>query len=297
MTRGQIEGDVAVIGFGVMGEALARSLMEKRLISPESTRVSEVDPDRARLAEDLGFSIAPESAAAARGARLILLCVKPQVMPQVLADLAGSLGDGQTVISIAAGITTGLIEESLESPVPVVRAMPNLPSTVGEGVIALAPGRYAGSETLALAQRVFHSSGRVFVVDESMMDAVTGFTGSGPAFIAVVLEALSDAGVRVGFSRQEATAMAAQVILGSARLILQTGTHPAALKDQVASPGGTAIAGLHRLESSGIRAGIMDAVLAATERSAQLGQAEIKPPVAPGPLSTDMARAAGKRPG
>ncbi len=269
----QFEGNIAVIGFGVMGETLVKSLLDKGLPG-NSIAVSDTNPNRLKQAEELGVIVALGNRAAVRGAGMILLCVKPQSMPEVLEEIAGVVVETQVVVSIAAGITTCLIEKWMEYPVPVVRVMPNLPSVVNEGVIAMAAGQHADHGCIQSARSLFEISGRVFMVDESMMDAVTGFTGSGPAFIAVVIEALSDAGVLVGFTRADAVAMAAQTILGSARLVLETGIHPALLKDRVASPGGTAITGLHQLEQFGIRSAIMSAVLTATGRASELGQSQ-----------------------
>jgi len=204
-------------------------------------------------------------------ADLVLLAVKPQMMGQVLQGLAQAV-EKQLVISIAAGIPTYYIETRFPRPVRVVRVMPNTPALVLEGASALCAGAHATADDLALARTIFEAVGRAVVLDETAMDAVTGLSGSGPAYIFVVIEALADAGVRVGLSRDVAQLLAAQTVLGSARMVLETGKHPAVLKDMVASPGGTTIAGLHALEAGALRATLLDAVEAAAERSRELGR-------------------------
>jgi pyrroline-5-carboxylate reductase len=263
---------LAVIGSGNMAEALVRGVLRAGLFAPDAIAASDVV--EARLGffrEQFGIATDTDNAAVAAKADLILLAVKPQVMGEVLQSLAGAV-DRQLVISIAAGIPTYYIEGRFPRPVRVVRVMPNTPALVLEGASALCAGSHATADDLAVARTLFEAVGRAVVLDESALDAVTGLSGSGPAYVFVAIEALADAGVRVGLSRDVAQLLAAQTVLGSAKMVLETGRHPAALKDMVASPGGTTIAGLHALEAGGLRAALMNAVEAATVRSRELGR-------------------------
>jgi len=263
---------LAVIGSGNMAEALVRGILRAGLLLPDAITTSDVVPDRLRLfREQFGVATDTDNAAIATKADLVLLAVKPQVMGEVLQGMAPAV-EKQLVISIAAGIPTYFIEARFPRPVRVVRVMPNTPALVLEGASALCAGAHATAEDLAMAQAIFQAVGRAVVLEESALDAVTGLSGSGPAYVFVIIEALADAGVRVGLSRDVAQLLAAQTVLGSARMVLETGAHPAVLKDMVASPGGTTIAGLHALESGALRAALLDAVRAATERSRELGR-------------------------
>ena len=264
---------LAVIGAGNMAEALVRGVLRAGLAAPEAIATSDVAPDRLRLfREQFGVATDTDNAAIAAKADLVLLAVKPQVMGQVLQGLAPAV-EGQLLISIAAGVPTHYIEARFSPrPVRVVRVMPNTPALVLEGASALCAGAHATAEDLATARAIFEAVGRAVVLEEGALDAVTGLSGSGPAYVFVIIEALADAGVRVGLSRDVAQLLAAQTVLGSARMVLETGKHPAALKDMVTSPGGTTIAGLHALESGALRAALLDAVQAATERSQELGR-------------------------
>ncbi len=263
---------LAVIGSGNMAEALVRGVLRAGLFPPDAIAASDVLEERLRVfREQFGVATGTDNAAAAGKADLVLLAVKPQVMGQVLEGLAPAV-DRQLVISIAAGIPTYTIEARFPRPVRVVRVMPNTPALVLEGASALCAGAHATAGDLAVARALFEAVGRAVVLDETAMDAVTGLSGSGPAYIFVIIEALADAGVRVGLSRDVAQLLAAQTVLGSAAMVLETGKHPAALKDMVASPGGTTIAGLHALEAGGLRAALLDAVEAAAARSRELGR-------------------------
>ncbi len=263
---------LAVIGSGNMAEALVRGILRAGLLPPDAIATSDVAPERLRFfREQFGVATETDNAAVVAKADLALLAVKPQVMGQVLQGLAQAV-EKQLVISIAAGIPTYYIETRFPRPVRVVRVMPNTPALVLEGASALCAGAHATADDLALARAIFEAVGRAVVLDETAMDAVTGLSGSGPAYIFVVIEALADAGVRVGLSRDVAQLLAAQTVLGSARMVLETGKHPAVLKDMVASPGGTTIAGLHALEAGALRAALLDAVEAAAERSRELGR-------------------------
>jgi pyrroline-5-carboxylate reductase len=235
--------------------------------------VSDIRPGRVeQLARDLGVNPASSNLEAVGHADLILVSVKPQDVPGLLDEVGADVPADHLVISIAAGVTLRTLERRLPHHPPVIRVMPNAPALVQTAMAVLAPGTRAGKEHEAIALRLFGALGRAIVLPERHLDAVTALSGSGPAFLAVVAEALSDAGVRVGLPRDVAHLLAAQTMLGTGRMLADTGMHPALLKEAVASPGGTSIAGLHAMERGGIRALIMDAIVAATERSTELGR-------------------------
>jgi pyrroline-5-carboxylate reductase len=202
---------------------------------------------------------------------VLVLAVKPQSMAALLAEVRPVLTNRQLIVSIAAGITLRQLAEGLGSERRLVRVMPNTPCLVGASAAGYSPGEAATADDLALVDRLLNAVGQAFRLPESLLDAVTGLSGSGPAFVYVMIEALSDGGVRVGLPRNVATALAAQTVFGAAKMVLETGTHTGVLKDMVASPGGTTIAGLHALERGGLRAALMDAVEAATQRARELG--------------------------
>jgi pyrroline-5-carboxylate reductase len=263
---------LALVGAGNMGEALIRGLLRSQAISPD--RVIASDPRselQTQLGNTYGINVTADNLAAVRHADVILLAVKPQIIDRVLTEIAGAVRPTALVISIAAGIPTTNIEGRLAAGARVCRAMPNTPALVDAGATAIAAGAHAGPEDLAQARAIFEAVGKVIEVEESLLDAVTGLSGSGPAYVFMIIEALSDAGVRVGLPRYQAQALAAQTVLGSAKLLLETGEHPGVLKDKVTSPGGTAIAGLHTLEEGGLRTTLINAVVAATARSRELG--------------------------
>jgi pyrroline-5-carboxylate reductase len=223
------------------------------------------------LAQELGVRAAPDVASAATGSDVVLLAVKPQTVGDALEPLRGVLTAQQTLISIAAGVTTRQIEAHFDAPVPCVRVMPNTPALIGQAASAIALGARADSSHAQQAHRIFDVTGLAIDVPEKLLDAVTGLSGSGPAYVYVFIEALSDAGVKMGLPRDVATQLAAQTVAGAAQMVLQTGKHPGVLKDMVTSPGGTTIAGLHALESNAFRGAVIDAVEAATQRSRELG--------------------------
>jgi pyrroline-5-carboxylate reductase len=264
---------LAFIGGGNMAEALLRGILASNRMPPDAILATDVREERlAFLQATYGIGVSADNVDAARQAETILLAVKPQVMGRVLEALKDTVGEKHLVISIAAGISTAAIAEHFPHPVRVIRVMPNTPALVLEGVSAVTRGRYAAPQDLETARRLFEAVGKVVVVDESLMDAVTGLSGSGPAYVFLVIEALADAGVKVGLPRDVALALAAQTVRGSARLVLETGKHPGELKDMVTSPGGTTIAGLHALEQGAVRAALVNAVEAATRRSQELGK-------------------------
>lgn len=263
---------LSFLGAGAMGEALLRGLLEAHIFTP--AQLSAFDPDSKRLhaiTQTLGIR-ALDSAAGCVEFDAIILAVKPQVLASALAPLRDQLTAAQTVISIAAGVTTAQIEACFSAEVPVVRVMPNTPALVNRAASAICLGRFADETHRAQAHTVFDAVGIAVDVEEKMLDAVTGLSGSGPAYVYVFIEALSDAGVRMGLARDVATKLAAQTVLGSAQMVLETGKHPGALKDMVTSPGGTTIAGLHSLEQNAFRGAVMDAVQAATQRSQELSR-------------------------
>lgn len=212
----------------------------------------------------------------AAAADIVVLSIKPQIFSRVLGEIRDAVSRDALVISIAAGIPVSAIQARLKPGVRVVRAMPNTPALVDAGATAIAGGEHASDADLEAAKRIFDAVGVTVVLDESHLDAVTGLSGSGPAYVFLILEALSDAGVKVGLSRRNAQLLAAQTLLGSAKLLLETGEHPGLLKDMVTSPGGTAITGLHTLENGGVRTTLINAVEAATKRSRELGDALLK---------------------
>jgi pyrroline-5-carboxylate reductase len=262
----------AFIGAGNMAEALIKGLLRAGT-SPGQITATVRRPERiVELEKAHGLVAITDNAAAAKDADVIVLCVKPQAMARVVAQIAPVVNPSKLLISIAAGVPIAAIERKLGAGSRVVRAMPNTPALVGLGATALSGGGHATAEDVAFAQKLFDAVGITTVVDESLLDAVTGLSGSGPAYMFLVIEALSDAGVKVGLSRHVALKLAAQTVLGSARLLIETGQHPGHLKDQVTSPGGTAIVGLHTLEAGGLRTTLIDAVEAATKRAKELGE-------------------------
>mgnify|MGYP001572145036 CR=1 FL=1 len=262
---------LAVVGPGNMASAVVRGLLATKWVTP--SQVVAVHPKRERasaIAKTLGVEVVT-NLKAVEGADVVLLGVKPQILPNVLPELARHIQPGQLVLSLAAGFPTRRIEAAL-GDVPVVRAMPNVAATIGMGATALCPGKHATKAHVALAREVFGAVGSVEEVPESLMDAVTGLSGTGPMYVFHFVEAMADAGVKVGLSREVATRLAIQTLIGSAHLARDSHLHAAALKDSVTSPGGTAIAALHVLRREGFQAIVMDAVEAATKRSAELGQ-------------------------
>lgn len=261
---------IAVIGAGKLGETLVRGLIAAGRVAPADVTVTTAHPERvADLERRLGVRGASSNAEAVRGAALVLLCVKPHQVDAVVRGLAPALTPSQVLVSAAASASTGFIEARLASPVPVVRAMPNTPAMLRLGMTALCAGTHAREEHVARAREVFDAVGRTVVIDEQHMDAVTGLSASGPAFIFIIIESLAEAGVKVGLPRTIATELAAQTVLGSGAMVLETGEHPAKLKDEVTTPGGTTIDGILELEDGGLRVTLIKAVVRATQRAAQ----------------------------
>jgi pyrroline-5-carboxylate reductase len=259
------------IGSGRMATALVRGMLGAGLARAGDIVASDpLEAARTSLAADTGISVFDANPPVVERSDVLVLAVKPQTMSTVLAQLRPALHDGHLVISVAAGVSIAALREGLGAERRIIRVMPNTPALLGEGASAYAIGPGVSADDEALVRSFLESVGRVVRVPEALLDAVTGLSGSGPAFVYLMIEALSDGGVRVGLPRETATLLAAQTVLGAARMVLETGLHPGVLKDQVASPGGTTIAGLHALERGAVRGALINAVEAATHRSAEL---------------------------
>ncbi len=267
------EKRLAFIGGGNMAEALLRGILAAKRLAPGEILATDVREDRlAYLRETYGIETSGSNAEAAARSEIVLLAIKPQVMTKALDDLRKVLTEQELLISIAAGISTAFIAEAFLRAIHIIRVMPNTPALVLEGMSALARGAHASAQDLETSCRLFEAVGKVVVVDEGLMDAVTGLSGSGPAYVFLMIEALSDAGVKAGLPRDVSTLLAAQTLRGAAKMVLETGKHPGALKDMVTSPAGTTIAGLHALEQGAVRAALMNAVEASARRSQELGR-------------------------
>ncbi len=267
---------VAVIGAGNIGRALIGGLLNAHEFDPSQIRATRrSEPSLTDLAEQFpGIQTTTDNRSAVTGASVIVLAVKPQYAFRVVEEIREQVTENALVISVLAGITTDGLREAFGKSVPVIRTMPNTPMLVDEGATAIAPGVFAGERHVAVARQMFEAVGRVEVVPESLMDAVTGLSGSGPAYVYMVIEALTDGGVKQGIPRPIALRLAAQTVFGSAKLVIETGKHPAILRDEVTTPGGTAIAAVADLESHGLRTMLINAVATATARSKDLS----KPP-------------------
>lgn len=256
-----------------MAGALIEGLLSAGVYTPERITATDVRPERlVELSTRLGIETLTDNAEAARGADVVVLAIKPQVFAAALPEVAAGLRSDALVVSIAAGVSIASIERRLPPGARVVRTMPNTPALVDAGATAVAAGTHATAADVALVRRIFDSVGLTVALDEKLIDAVTGLSGSGPAYVFVVIEALSDAGVHVGLPRDTAAALAAQTVYGAAKLLIETGEHPGKLKDMVTSPGGTTIAGLRALEAGALRSALMEAVDRATARSRELGR-------------------------
>lgn len=263
---------IGFIGGGAIAESLVKGILNADLIASSQIMVSDVSRERLNfLAETFGVATSQDAKDVASFAEVLFLTVKPQVVNDVLFTIAPVVEKTTIVVSVAAGVTIDTLQGKLPG-IPVIRVMPNTPVAVGAGMSAISLGQYANAEAGELVSAIFSAVGRVVMVGEETLDAVTGFSGSGPGFAYVLIDALADAGVRVGFSRQTAILLAAQTLYGAAKMVLETGQHPAVLRDMVTSPNGTTIAGIHVLEQKGVRAALIDAVVEATNRSREMGQ-------------------------
>jgi len=264
---------IGFLGAGKMATALARGWLTAGLASADRLLASDPVPQaRQAFHSETGLPATADNREVVAGSDLLVLAVKPQTMACLLAEVRPLVTARHLVVSIAAGITLRQLAEGLGPDRRLIRVMPNTPCLVGASAAGYSPGEAATPDDVALVDRLLNTVGRAFRLSEPLLDAVTGLSGSGPAFVAVVIEALADGGVRMGLPRDVAAALAAQTVFGSAKLLLETGMHPAALKDMVSSPGGTTIAGLHALERGGLRAALIDAVEAATVRCLELGK-------------------------
>ncbi|HEX3969150.1 MAG TPA: pyrroline-5-carboxylate reductase [Edaphobacter sp.] len=262
---------VAVLGAGKMGGILLQAFLKNRLLAPEQLFATVQHAERARaLSAQFGVEVTTDNLAAARQADVILLGVKPIQVPALIEEIRAVLTPKKMVLSFAASVKTQAIEDGAACELAVVRAMPNTPAMLAAGITALCAGRFVSVEQMAMAQKIFQTVGRTVVVDEKHMDAVTGLSGSGPAFLYIIIEALAEAGVNVGLPRDVATLLAAQTTLGSARMVLETGYHPALLKDAVTTPAGCTVDGILELEEGGLRVTLIKAVKRATQRAKEL---------------------------
>lgn len=265
---------VGVIGLGRMGRCLVEGMMSSGAFAKDSIRFTTKHRDTGmRAEEELGLKRVASNAELITGSDVVLLAVKPQNSSEIVAELKGKLKPEQTLISIVASVPTASMEDRLGGSIAVIRAMPNTPAFVGEGITALCLGRFTSDRDWERAQAIFSPAGKVVKVDERHMDAVTGLSGCGPAYIYVVLESLTEAGIKVGLPRDLATQLSAQTVLGAAKMLLQTGRHPASLKDEVTTPAGCTIDGLVELEEGRLRVTLIKAVVRATERARQLAEA------------------------
>ncbi len=264
---------IGFIGAGQMARALAKGFIQAGLVKPNQLVAADPVPAAAQqfVDEVAGASLLTSNSAVIAQASVVFLAVKPQSMAAVFAELAGKVPPGKLFVSIAAGVTLARLEGGLKTA-RVIRVMPNTPALVGEGAAAYALGSGATAEDGQLVGALLSAVGKAFAVEEKLLDAVTGLSGSGPAFVYVMIEALSDGGVRMGLPREVAAALAAQTVRGAAAMVIETGEHTSVLKDKVASPGGTTIAGLQALEDRGLRGALIAAVEAATRRSQELGK-------------------------
>jgi pyrroline-5-carboxylate reductase len=263
---------LALLGCGKLGTILLQAFLERCLLSKEDVIATVQHADKCRSLSDAmsGVAFSTDNRAAAAAAPIVLICVKPQATPQLLEEIASALRPGTLVISVVTGVSLPFIQQHVGKDVAVIRAMPNTPAMVGAAMTALAAGAGTQPGQLETTTRLFESVGRVAVVDEKHMDAITALSASGPAFVFVILESLAEAGVKVGLPRELATTLAAQTLFGAAQLALQTGHHPALLKDAVTTPAGCTIEGLIELEKGGLRVTLINAVIKTASRAREL---------------------------
>jgi pyrroline-5-carboxylate reductase len=263
---------IGIIGTGNMGDALISGLVHSRSASPGQIMCSDIRRDKLKsIKETYGVTTTGNNLEVVKGSDIVIYAIKPQIMASILKETADCLDMSKLAISIAAGVPLAAIESCLGKELRVVRVMPNIPASVKEGAAAIAPGKHALKEDLKVAKAIFDSVGKSVIIEEELMDAITGLSGNGPAYIFLIVDALADAGVKMGLSREDALFLSAQTVLGAAKMLIDTNEHPGRLKDMVTSPGGTAIAALHTLEEGGLRTTLINAVEAGTKRSKELG--------------------------
>jgi pyrroline-5-carboxylate reductase len=262
---------VAFLGAGKMGGIILQALLNHGLLSAKSTSATVAHADRAKaLSKKLKVGVSTNNVEAAKDADIIVIGVKPQVVEEVVREISSHMTPKKLIISVAASVPTSMIEKNLPSNVPVVRAMPNTPCLLGAGMTAICKGKYANADHIATTTHIFDVVGRTVVVDEKHMDAVTALSASGPAYIYIILESLAEAGVKVGLPRDTATLLAAQTALGASRVVLETGDHPALLKDAVTTPAGCTIDAIMELEEGKLRVTLIKAVVKAAQRAKEL---------------------------
>jgi pyrroline-5-carboxylate reductase len=262
---------LAVLGAGKIGGILLRAFLQQKLVQPKRVHATVRHSEKARsLAKQLGIEVSTDNRAAVREADIILLAVKPQAVKEICEEIKPEIKPGKLIVSVVASVSTQLIEKHLGMDLPVIRAMPNTPCAIGAGMTGLAKGVHANKEHLDLAQAMFQAVGRTVVVDEKLIDAVTGLSASGTAFIYIILESLAEGGVKVGLPRDVSTLLAAQTMMGASRMVLDTGDHPALLKDAVTTPAGSTMDGILELEDGKLRVTLIKAVMKATERAKEL---------------------------
>jgi pyrroline-5-carboxylate reductase len=269
---------ISIIGTGNMGEALVSGLISSGSTSPEHIICTDVRDDKIKSVKDkYGVVTMKNNTEAVEASEIVIYAVKPQIIASVLRETASCLDMSKLIISIAAGVPLAAIESFLKKELRLIRVMPNIAAFVKESASVLAAGQNATKDDVKLAMAIFDSMGKsIFIKENILMDAITGLSGSGPAYIFLIVDALADAGVKVGLSREDALFLSNQTVLGAAKLLIETKEHPGRLKDMVTSPGGTAIAGIHTLEKGGLRTTLINAVEVATERSKELGEIMIK---------------------
>jgi pyrroline-5-carboxylate reductase len=262
---------IAVLGAGKMGGILLQAFLKRGLFRPEAACATLLHAEKAESrAKALGIAVFTDNLKAVRQADIILVCVKPQIVRPVMEQIRPALHKEKLIISIAASVPTTYIEKVVPAGIPVVRAMPNTPCFIGHGMTAVAGGSHAKPEHLETARKLFEAVGRSVIVDEKHMDAITGLSASGPAFIYIILESLAEAGVKVGLPRDLATLLSAQTVEGSASMVLETGDHPALLKEAVTTPAGCTIDWIMELEDGKLRVTLIKAVVKAAERAKEL---------------------------
>ena len=277
-TAKNLNRSIAVIGAGNMGTSLLRGILNAKIAPHDKITASGIHGEKLeKLASKWKIHTSLSNRDAVIGADVVMLCVKPYTIGKVVDEIKDVLQESQLIISIAAGVTISSLQQRIGKKSPIIRSMPNIASTVDEGAAAVAFGEFVTEEQAQIAIAIFEAVGELVVVEEHQLDAVTGLSGSGPAYIYMVIEALIDGGVKMGLTRDVATKLAVQTVLGSAKLVKISQLHPAILRDQVTTPGGTAINAVHELESHGLRSMLIDAVATATRRSKELSEQITKP--------------------
>jgi len=262
---------IAVLGAGKLGEALITGMLEAGIVSKKQFIATAAHKERLeQLRAKLDVETTLSNGEAVRKAHLVLICVKPQTVEEVLKQISQDLNPNHIVISVAASVPISLMEGVINKPVPVIRTMPNTPCFVKTGMTAIAPGKHVTADHVAQARKIFDAIGRTIILDEKHMDAVTALSASGPAFVYIIIESFVEAGVKVGLPREAATQLAAQMVLGASTMVLETGEHPAKLKDLVTTPAGCTIDGILELEDGGLRVTLIKAVVRATHRAKEL---------------------------